>query len=264
MRVDQNRRRYERRFVAADYASRSGLKPAEAAILQRFEDEIRGRRVLDLGVGGGRTTPFLADLGCDYVGLDYSPVMIERCRRRFPTLRFELGDARDLSGFADARFDVVLFSHNGMDAVGHEDRLMILQEVRRTLKDRGLFIFSSHNRNFAIPMPWDLQHFGVSPLRDPVRFGKRAVSYPIGIINYLRRAGRGEITNDYCIVVDAGDLYSLMHYKMTPAAQERQLASSGFCEIEAVSRDGQWLSAIDAQTAEDPYIHYVCRRSPSS
>jgi SAM-dependent methyltransferase len=264
MSLDQNRRRYEGRFVAADYASRSGLKPAEEAIFRRHEDEIRGARILDLGVGGGRTTPYLADLASAYFGVDYSPMMIERCRRRFPHLAFELGDARDLSRFAAASFDFVLFSANGIDAVGHEDRLKILQQVRRTLKDRGLFVFSSHNRNFHIPMPWNLQHFAVNPLREPVRFAKRIVSYPAGIINYLRRATRGEIHDDYCIVVDTGDLYSLMHYRMTPEAQERQLTSAGFCEIETVGRDGRWLSASGASTAEDPYIHYLCRRNPAS
>jgi SAM-dependent methyltransferase len=264
MSVDENRRRYERRFVAADYASRSGLKPAEEAIFRRYEDEIRGARILDLGVGGGRTTSYLADLASAYIGVDYSPVMIERCRRRFPDVVFEFGDARDLSRFAAESFDFVLFSANGIDAVAHQDRLKILQQVRRTLKEHGLFVFSSHNRNFRIPMPWDLRHFAVKPLRDPVRFAKRIVSYPIGIINYWRRASRSEIQDDYCIVVDAGDLYSLMHYRMTPAAQQRQLTIAGFSQIEAVGRDGRWLSAQEAETAEDPYIHYACRRSSAS
>ena len=264
MREDPNRRHYEGRFVAAEYARRSGLKPAEEAIFRRYENEIRGARVLDLGVGGGRTTSYLADLASDYVGLDYSPLMIERCRRRFPAVRFEFGDARDLSRFGDGSFDLVLFSFNGIDAVGHEDRLRILREVRCTLKDRGLFVFSSHNRHFAIPLPWDLRHFRVNPLRDPIRFARRIVSYPVGIINYLRRSNRSEIEADHCIVVDAGDLYSLMHYRMAPDAQERQLASVGFCEIEAVARDGRWLSTAEAQAAQDPYIHYVCRRDPAA
>jgi SAM-dependent methyltransferase len=264
MREDQNRRRYEARFVAAEYARRSGLKPAEEAIFRRYEGEIRGARVLDLGVGGGRTTAYLADLASDYIGVDYSPEMIERCRRRFPSMKFELGDARDLSRFANGSFDLVLFSFNGIDAVGHGDRLKILQEVRRTLSEGGLFVFSSHNRNFPIPMPWDLRHFRVNPLREPLRFVKRTLSYPVGIINYLRRANRGEIGDDYCIVVDAGDLYSLMHYRMSPAAQGRQLTRAGFREIDAVARDGRWLTAAEGETVEDPYIHYVCRRGFAS
>jgi SAM-dependent methyltransferase len=264
MRVDQNQRRYQDRFVAADYAGRSGLKPAEEAIFRRYEHEFRGGRILDLGVGGGRTTPYLIDLARDYVGVDYSAEMVDRCRRRFPTVKFELGDAADLSAFVNGSFDLVFFSHNGIDAAGHLDRLKILEEVRRSLKHRGLFVFSSHNRNFRIPAPWALKHFGVNPLRDPLRFGKRTVSYPIGIINYFRRANRGEINDDYCIVVDCGDMYSLMHYKMTAAAQQRQLARAGFCDIEAVGLDGRWLSAADAETAEDAYIHYVCRGNPTS
>lgn len=264
MRLDENRRRYEGRFVAANYASRSGLKAGEEAIFRRYEDEIRGARVLDLGVGGGRTTPYLADLAIEYIGVDYSPTMIERCRRRFPGVRFELGDARDLSRFANASFDLVLFSFNGIDAVGHQDRLTILREVRRTLGSHGLFVFSSHNRNFPVPMPWDLRHFAVNPVREPIRFARRIASYTPGILNYLRRANLSEISDDYCIGVDSGDLYALVHYRMTPAAQRRQLICAGFGEIEALGRDGRWMSNQQAETAEDPYIHYVCRRNPAS
>jgi ubiquinone/menaquinone biosynthesis C-methylase UbiE len=263
-RADGNRRYYERRRVGAHYARKARLDVPEAEILSRHAAEIKGKRILDLGVGGGRTTSFLRELSSDYVGVDYSPKMIERCRTRFPEANFLLMDARDLSAFPDAHFDFALFSKAGIDAVGHHDRLAVLREVHRTLTDGGLFVFSSHNRNAHIPKPWDLGHFDVSPARDPVRFAKRAVSYPLGILNYLGNLHRSRIEDEYCILVDSGDMYSLVHYRITAAAQVRQLEHAGFRDMEAVGMDGRLMSAVEWETAEDRSIYYVCRKARSA
>ncbi|HEY7006193.1 MAG TPA: class I SAM-dependent methyltransferase [Sphingomicrobium sp.] len=258
--VDGNRRHYQRRSIGALYARQSGLQTAEAVILSSFHREIAGGRVLDLGVGGGRTTPFLLQLSWDYVGIDYSPQMIERCRYRYPLANFQVVDARDLSTFPDASFDFAFFSNNGIDAVGHDDRLKILREVHRKLKSGGLFVFSSHNRNARVPKPWNLQQFDVNPLRSPLRFGKRLAAYPMGIINYLRLAPANEMHTDYCIEVDAGNLYSLMHYRITGKAGKAQLKRVGFRAIETFGIDGRQLSPRELETVDDWWIHYACRR----
>src|ERR671937_2884362 len=62
-----------------------------------------GERVLDLGCGTGHLTARLAESGVEAVGLDSSPEMVERARRAYPGLRFEVGDARDFA--LDERFD---------------------------------------------------------------------------------------------------------------------------------------------------------------
>ena len=259
--VDQNRRHYESGVIAARYAIRSELQPAEAAIFERQYRDIAGRRILDLGVGGGRTTPFLLELSSNYIGVDYSREMIERCRRRFPGVAFDVVDARDLSRFPDSSFDFALFSHCGIDAVDHDGRLSVLSQVHRVLSGGGLFVFSSHNRNYRIPKPWDLSHFA-GTLGDPIRFGKRAASYPLGIMNYLRRAHRAEDGEGYCVSVDSTYHYSLIHYRITPAAQKKQLESAGFREISIVDIAGRPLSWGEAETAvENPWFHYLCRRS---
>jgi SAM-dependent methyltransferase len=258
---DGNRRHYERRSTGARYAKKSGLQRAENEILGRYMDEIAGGRILDVGVGGGRTTPVLLQLSWDYVGIDYSCAMIERCRQRYPRAEFQAVDARDLSSFPDASFDFVLFSNNGIDAVGHPDRLRILRQVHRKLKTGGLFVFSSHNRNALVPKPWNLHQFGdANPLRAPLRFGKRLVSYPIGIINYLRLAPSNESSVDYCIEVDAGNRYSLMHYRITGSAAKKQLWRVGFRGIETFAIDGKLLSPRELAKTEDWWIHYACRR----
>lgn len=258
-RGDPNRRYYDRRRVGAHYARKAKLNPPEAEIFRRYADDIKGKRILDLGVGGGRTTSFLLELSPYYVGVDYSPKMIERCRHRFPAANLRVMDARDLSAFPDASFDFVLFSKAGIDAVGHQDRLAVLAEVHRTLKDGALFVFSSHNRNAHIAKPWALSHFDANPIRDPVRFGKRILSYPVGIANYLRNVRRNQFHEEYCVQVDSGDMYSLVHYRIDAAAQKLQLKRAGFCDVEAVGMDGRLISEREWDTAEDRAIHYVCR-----
>ncbi len=253
-----NLRFYERRSIGAHYARGAEIQPGEAEVLRRHQGEIRGGRILDLGVGGGRTTAFLLQLSKDYVGIDFSNEMIERCRARFPATQFEVRDAQDLSGFEDQSFDFILFSCTGIDSVNHDQRLRILKEVRRLLKPEGLFSFSSHNRNFKIPKPWNFQHFALSPVRQPRRFARRFASYPVGIFNYLRL--RTDYQNDdYCIRTDSAHLYSIVHYWISPTAQKRQLEVLGFGRIELIGWDGKALDCEGADDSDDPWFHFVCR-----
>jgi ubiquinone/menaquinone biosynthesis C-methylase UbiE len=80
--------------------------------------------------------------------------MIAICRERFPVMDFRLCDARNLSMFSDNSFDVVFFSFNGIDYVGHAGRLAILAEVHRVLRPDGVFWFSTHNRDVKSESLW--------------------------------------------------------------------------------------------------------------
>ena len=52
------------------YANSSGLhQPVETYAFDRFVPQ-GGASILDIGVGGGRTTPYLAARGSRYVGID--------------------------------------------------------------------------------------------------------------------------------------------------------------------------------------------------
>jgi len=124
--------------------------------------------ILDLGVGGGRTTPFLAQKASSYVGVDYIPAMIEECRRKFPALEFKVADAANLSAFADASFDAVVFAFNGIDFVIPDSaRMRCLQHIRRVLKPGGVVVFSSHNARAILVRPsWNRERL----LRAALRF----------------------------------------------------------------------------------------------
>ncbi|THE64780.1 class I SAM-dependent methyltransferase [Salinadaptatus halalkaliphilus] len=72
------------------------------------------RRVLDLGCGTGTVSLLLAELGHEVTGVDLSPGMLERARRkaqaRDRAVELRVGDAEALP-FAENAFDVVTARH---------------------------------------------------------------------------------------------------------------------------------------------------------
>jgi ubiquinone/menaquinone biosynthesis C-methylase UbiE len=72
-----------------------------------------GMKVLDLGCGDGTTALPAAKLGAEVLGVDIARNLVEAGNRRareqgLSNLRFEEGDASNLSGIEDARFDLVV------------------------------------------------------------------------------------------------------------------------------------------------------------
>lgn len=143
---------YERGDIVAHYAAASGLYPVEAELFDRHVSA--GARVLDLGVGAGRTTPWLSARASTYVGLDLSEGMVAWCSEHFRSAHFVQGDATELAQFDDSTFDVVVFSFNGIDCIPTEvGRQRCLSQCRRVLAPGGRLIFSSHNARYWVFPP---------------------------------------------------------------------------------------------------------------
>jgi SAM-dependent methyltransferase len=147
--------------VADEYAVEGWSDPGELGALTYIADRVRGVPVLDIGIGGGRTVALLRLLSGDYLGIDYMQEFVDLARKRHPGERFEVADARDLSNIADASMGLVVFSLNGIDAVGHEDRQLVLASVRRVLRPGGTFLLTTLNK--------DNPMFGANPGTAPER-----------------------------------------------------------------------------------------------
>lgn len=99
-----------------------------------------GDCVLDIGCGTGRLAAFAVErlnASGRVVGIDPAPPRVELARRRQdPRLDFRIGEAQDLSAFADASFDVAYLNSvlNWID-----DRARALSEAKRILKPGGRF-----------------------------------------------------------------------------------------------------------------------------
>jgi SAM-dependent methyltransferase len=143
---------YDAAEVAAHYAALDYLTPCERVLFETYIPT--GSAILDLGVGGGRTTSYLASRASRYVGVDYAPAMVKACRAKFPGLEFKVSDAANLSIFPDGAFDVVVFAFNGIDYVlPEQSRQSCFAHIKRVLKADGVFIFSSHNSRAVVMRP---------------------------------------------------------------------------------------------------------------
>jgi SAM-dependent methyltransferase len=167
-----NLRAYDRPEVAQHYADLDYLSACERLLFDRYLK--RGMAILDLGVGGGRTTPYLAQIATHYVGVDYAAEMIRVCRSKFPDLEFIQRDAADLSCFAASSFDAVVMAFNGLDYLSEEARERCLRECYRILRQQGVFVFSSHNPRAILGRPvWSKER--VHELAKKVAGGNRFV-----------------------------------------------------------------------------------------
>lgn len=254
---DRNRREYHDSSVAAYFRRRKELQPAERVALDMIAAEFAGRRILDIGVGGGRTTPHLLKISTNYTGLDYSSEMIRACRADRPDLDFRVADARALSEFGDGTVDLAVFAFNGIDAVGHADRLKILDEIRRVTVPGGAFLFSSHNRNVEIEPAWSLVNFELSanPLKLPLRLWR----YLRGIYNHLALRRHEKTGPDYQILNNSQRYYTMLLYHIYIEDQLRQLAARGFADTIVINGKGAVLQAPQYRD-KSPWIYYLCRK----
>jgi SAM-dependent methyltransferase len=257
-----NMRTMRSRSAVSAYLRSEGLTPAERAALARVEDEARGKPILDIGFGGGRTVQPLLDISTDYLGIDYSREMVAACRQRFPAVRLEHADARDMSQLGNESIFLVVFSCNGIGMVGHDDRLAILAEVHRVLQPGGAFVFSTHNQD----CPDHLTGFRLpsfEPALNPARLllrGMRFVAHTFcRLYNYLRFSRHDVRTPTYSMINDVCHHYGTMLYYISLANQRDQLERSGFQPgATAFDLAGRVIEAGSA----DSSITLVARKPP--
>src|SRR5467141_4029943 len=65
------------------YAKWEHLFKPEEIILEKLRKQFRTMRMLDIGIGGGRTTAHFAKLTKEYIGIDFDDNMIQACKKRF-------------------------------------------------------------------------------------------------------------------------------------------------------------------------------------
>lgn len=252
-----NKEFYLKNKAAAWYATKAFILPEEQSFLNAFDAELRGRPLLDIGIGAGRSTRFLLPLGGDYTGVDYSPDMIAEAARHFPGVRLEVRDARDLSAYPDGRFSAVLFSFNGLDCLSHDGRLQALAEIHRVLAPGGLFGFSSHNRDRPGVKPWSLSCLNRS--KHPVRLLRNLAEFLAGIRNWARSRRCAVEDAHYALRHDSGNHFSVPMYYIDKPSQARQLSAAGFDLVSIFDSRGH-PAAPDSPDPASPWIFYACRK----
>lgn len=254
---EHNARAYRRADVVRRYQRRVLLDRAEAVVLLKHQSAFAGKDLLDVGVGTGRTTIYLAPLARRYQAIDYSPEMVARFRQNFPEVPVALADMADLGTFEEASFDFVLATNNVLDAVGHADRLQALREIRRVLRPDGMLVFSSHNR--------DVHGLGRRPAlqrsRNPVTQLAFSVHWCMKLVDRARLAHRQRFTDEYAIVNDGVHRVAMLYYCIGPGKQQRQLADAGFELQETFDKCGRSQPSA-ACVADSEWLFYVATRIP--
>lgn len=243
--------------VVRRYAQQSCLQVPERVIFDTaIGADLRNSDLLDIGVGGGRTTMELARRCRRYVGADCAEPMVRACRERFSDLivqhglQFDIVDAREMP-YGDASFDIVLFSFNGIDLVGAEARARALAECRRVLRPGGHLVYSSHNLNWMDSrrgIRWD-------SLRDYIetqRFWSR-----------MRRLNRGVwpiAGRDWVELIDP--LAGGCNYYIRPLEMVRQTLEQGFEAVQLYDLHGQLVEDPQQRARMmDPWVYVHARAS---
>jgi ubiquinone/menaquinone biosynthesis C-methylase UbiE len=250
--MDQNLKAYNSPGIVKWYEELSGMDPAEKKVLERWKDAFSNAELLDIGVGGGRTTAWLSKICRKYTGIDYSEKFAALCKTKFPEADIRHMDARDLGSFADGTFGIVNFSYNGIDYVNAPDREKILKEIFRVLKPGGLFFFSTHN----------LSHpsFNKIPWLDKANSLIINIKTFIKLLPYLYRKRKNkklEIINaQYAIINDHAHAWSLLTFYTSPSYLRDQLSSAGFHNISLLNKSGEEVP----DTQLDEWIFVTCTK----
>ncbi|MCW5922946.1 MAG: class I SAM-dependent methyltransferase [Saprospiraceae bacterium] len=253
--VDKHKQVWNSARTTKNYAAEETLQLPEQRIIEILKDQLPHMRMLDLGIGGGRTTLHYAPLVKEYVGSDYAENMVTICRERFHNagahVSFEQIDATDMSEVPDNSFDFVLFSYNSIDCVEPEDRVKVFQEARRVGKKGGYFAFSSHNIQYIDKMYTFKWH---KNLRDFLYQFYRLVL----LVYYNGFPGKYLRMNE-TVFRDGVERFSISLYYSKPDYQMQQLREQKFKNIRAFSvKTGKELTGEAFSACKEAWIYYLC------
>lgn len=257
MPYDPNKKYYETEGVPEYEGQDTGLLKAEEVILSSLRDEIKDKPILDLGVGAGRTTPYLRAISKHYIGADYSAKMIDLCRERNSEATLVVCDAREMPMFEDETFAAVLFLGAGMGAAIPPGRSRVLKEVYRVLSSDGVFVFPA--QNIEDKDVYSFSGFSPAPRRvayikdNATRLKAYTAAQIIRLWNRVHQKGYA-VVPEYDYVT--GEILPL--YYISKDAQVKQLLSAGFRRVEAFDMEG--IPINGAKQVKDYWVYYIARK----
>ena len=145
--MDNNkvRKRFDRIAWIYDFME----SPMEILSVSQWRRELLSTvlgKVLEVGIGTGKNLPYYPE-GIELTGIDISPKMLERAKRKAASLEIKaellLMDVEQMT-FLDRSFDYVVSTFVFCSV---PDPIKGLQEVKRVMKDDGKALFLEHVRS---------------------------------------------------------------------------------------------------------------------
>jgi ubiquinone/menaquinone biosynthesis C-methylase UbiE len=169
--------RQQRTWASGDFSIVASRIVFQAEHLCETADIQAGWRVLDVATGSGNAALAAARRGCEVVGVDYVPALLERGRLRARAeqldVQFVEGDAENL-GFAAASFDAVISIYGVMFAPDHH---RAAAELARVCRPGGRIALASWTPDGFIGETFRIFSRYIPPapgLQPPVRWGDEA------------------------------------------------------------------------------------------
>jgi SAM-dependent methyltransferase len=166
--------RQQNTWASGDFSVVASRIVYQAEHLCETADLQAGWRVLDVATGSGNAALAAARRGCDVVGVDFVPALLERGRLRAAAehldVEFRSGDAEDLP-FPDASFDAVISIYGVMFAPDHRKAA---RELARVCRPGGRIALASWTSDGFIGETFRVFSRYLPPapgLQPPVRWG---------------------------------------------------------------------------------------------
>lgn len=121
-------------------------KYLEKPAMHKKLPNLSNKSVLCVGCGTGEECDFLIKQGAEkVVGIDISKGLIDYAKKSYPGIEFHVMDMEKLE-FTDSSFDYV---YSSLTLHYIDKWVRALKEIRRTMKNKGIFLFSTHH-----PIRW--------------------------------------------------------------------------------------------------------------